>query len=282
MSGIGLALGGGGVKGLAHVGALSALAAHGVPVGRVAGTSIGALVGAFYASGKTPDEMLRLLSSVRLTSLFALRLDGRALVGVDPMRKFLRTQLGQAQIETLAVPLTVVCTDLETGERVCLGEGDLVDAVMASTAVPGVFAPVRIGGRLLVDGGLSSNLPVQALRERGCSAVVAVRLFHLRHTAPSALASRTRLSLWVQRFADLFQDEDEDLPRALETAARGVDILMAGLEAATLVAHPPDVLIAPDLSDVGLLELGEDRGALFERGHAATEAQAERLRALAD
>lgn len=279
---VGLALGGGGVKGMAHVGVLSALAARGARFDRVAGTSVGALVGAFYAAGFSPEAMHRLFSEVPLSALFGLRLDGRALVDVGPMGAFLREQLADARIEDLPVPLTVVCTDLATGERVCLERGDLVDAVMASSAVPGVFAPVRLDGRVLVDGGLSSNLPVGVLRERGCARVVAVRLFG-PGGAPHAHPSR--MSAWAHRLAAASGgalDPAAEVPHVLATIARSVDILMAGLESATLETAAPDVLVAPDVARIGFLDVTESREAMFEKGVEAVAAVAAELDALFD
>ena len=278
----GLALGGGGVKGMAHVGVLAALTARGLRFDRVAGTSIGALVGAFYAAGFAPETVHRLLLEVPLSGLFALRLDARALVGVEPMRGFLREHLGDARIEDLEIPLSVVCTDLETGERVCLERGDVVEAVMASSAVPGVFAPVRLDGRVLVDGGLTDNLPVSVLRERGCERVVAVRLVGSQPSGAWPSLRRTRMSRWAHHLAEALEGGDRvgtaiGDPRVLQTVARSVDILTAGLEAATLAAVAPDVLVTPDLAAVGFLDVTEDREGMYARGVEAVDAVADRI-----
>jgi NTE family protein len=163
----------------------------------------------------------------------------------------------------------------------------VVDAVMASTAVPGMFAPVHLDGRVLVDGGLSSNLPVGVLREEGCEKVVAVRLFGSGRGETETFSGHPRVTHWAHRLTDVFERTDGldaavEEPNLLNTVARSADILIARLEAAKLETTSPDVLVAPDLAGIRFLDVMEDREEMFARGVKEVDAMQNELAALFD
>ena len=173
---IGLALGGGFARGMAHIGVLKVLEQEGIPVRAVAGTSVGALIGACYCSGLSSDELTQVAHSVRFTTFARWTLSRQGFASNDRMVSFLTRTLKVKTFEELRVPLAVTATDFNTGEGVVFHSGGIIDPVRASCAYPGMFLPVEIRGRYLVDGMLSHPVPTRPLREMGADRVLAVHL----------------------------------------------------------------------------------------------------------
>ncbi|MDQ7039478.1 MAG: patatin-like phospholipase family protein [Rhodothermus sp.] len=291
---LGLALGGGGMRGWAHIGVLSVLERYGLRPGVVAGCSAGALIGAFYAFGYSVAQMKQLMREQRTRTLFALRFDGQGLISSEPLREYLRVHLQDCHFEDLPVPFYVVATDLESGKEVIFSRGPVVDAVLASSAIPGIFAPVELNGRLLVDGGLCNNVPVSPLVHHGARYTIAVRL-HRERTAlePSPVKRRRNgeaegegrrisLGMWSERLSRTFRREGSGRqPNGFDVLGRAMEIVVTQLEGYRLQTCRPDVLITPDVSHVGMLSLWEEKEEIFQRGVAAAEAQAAALAAMA-
>lgn len=173
---IGLALGGGFARGIAHVGVLKVLEAENIPISYVAGTSVGALIGAAYCSGVTPAELEELATRVRFRDLARWTLSRYGFATNLRMIGFLNKILKAKTFEELRIPLAVTATDFVSGEGVVFRSGPLADPVRASCAYPGVFLPVTVNGRLLVDGMLAHSLPSKPVREMGADRVIAVNL----------------------------------------------------------------------------------------------------------
>ena len=173
---IGLALGGGFARGIAHIGILRVLEEEGIPVRVVAGTSVGALIGACYCSGLSSEELGDVACSVRFTTFARWTLSRYGFASNDRMVAFLDRTLKVKRFEDLRIPLGVTATDFNTGEGVVFHSGSIVDPVRASCAYPGMFLPVEIRGRYLVDGMLSHPVPTRPLREMGADRVLAVHL----------------------------------------------------------------------------------------------------------
>ena len=173
---IGLALGGGFARGIAHVGVLKVLEEENIPVRIVAGTSVGALIGASYCSGLSPTELEGAARSARFTTFARWTLSRYGFASNDRMIAFLTRTLKVKTFEELRIPLGVTATDFNTGEGVVFHSGSLIEPVRASCAYPGMFLPVNIRGRWLVDGMLSHPVPSQPLREMGAERVLAVHL----------------------------------------------------------------------------------------------------------
>lgn len=180
-----LALSGGGARGIAHLGVLAALDELSLPVGRLAGVSSGAIAATFYAAGVAPREVLRLFQSVNVVRLTRPVFGQRGLLGLDAVEQLLARHLGPGlQFEDLRLPLTLVATDLVAGETVYFNQGPLLPPLLASSAVPIIYRPVEYQGRLLVDGGLLNNLPVEPLLARpGGAPVVGVHCNPLNREA---------------------------------------------------------------------------------------------------
>ncbi|MCX7818870.1 MAG: patatin-like phospholipase family protein [Kiritimatiellae bacterium] len=260
---IGLALGGGGVRGLAHIPVLEAFDEAGVIPAAVAGTSMGAILGALYAAGRSGRAIRRRVLSRAPASrdawrrflrnraalarwLRAIRPDFRqgGLLRTDRVIGLLADDLPCETFEELRIPLRVVAADFWTGEALVLDRGPLLSAIQASMAVPGVFAPVERDGHLLVDGGLVNLVPWDLLRDR-CDRVIAV---HVAAAAPPRQRHR--------------------VPTVAEAVLGAFDIGHAALLAERLRVSPPDLWVPVPLRDIGIFEFTRAQEAL-RRGEAA-------------
>ena len=173
---IGLALGGGFARGIAHIGVLKVLEQENIPISFVAGTSVGALIGAAYCGGVSPAELEEVAARVRFKHFARWTLSRLGFASNQRMIGFLNSLLKVKTFEELSIPLAVTATDFSTGEGVVFHSGPLVDPVRASCAYPGMFLPVTIRGRMLVDGMLAHAVPSVPLREMGAQRVLAVHL----------------------------------------------------------------------------------------------------------
>lgn len=173
---IGIALGGGFARGIAHIGALKVLEEERIPISCVAGTSVGALLGACYCSGHCATELEAVARKARFRDFARWTLSRYGFASNDRMITFLNSFLRGRQLEDLQIPLAVTATDFATGEGVVFRSGPVIDAVRASCAYPGMFLPVNIGGRLLVDGMLSHPVPASPATEMGATQVIAISL----------------------------------------------------------------------------------------------------------
>src|SRR5580693_3185461 len=245
--GIGLALGGGFARGLAHVGVLKVLEEENIPIRVIAGTSVGALIGAAYCSGLSIAELEQLAAHVRFKHFARWTLSRYGFASNQRMIGFLNSVLKVKTFEELRIPLAVTATDFSTGEGVVFHSGPLVDPVRASCAYPGMFLPVKIRGRLLVDGMLAYAVPTVPLREMGAQRVLAV---HLRGTWTNgdagprhlfdvigqcfAIAQEMNCDVW-KAAADLVIDPDvngfkyDDFERSAELIRSGENAMRTAL-----------------------------------------------------
>jgi NTE family protein len=174
---VGLALGGGVARGPAHIGVLSVLEEAGIPIDCVAGASAGSVIGAVYCAGLELAQMRSLARQMTWQQIASPVWPRRGLVSFKQMEPWIEAYLGDLNLEDLPVPMAAVTTDIYTGEPFVLREGRLATAVRASSSVPGVVEPVTVNGRLLCDGGIASNVPVNAVRQLGADYVIGVDLF---------------------------------------------------------------------------------------------------------
>lgn len=173
----GVALGGGGARGAAHIGALKALEQQEIEIDAISGTSGGAIIAALYAYGVSYDDMVTEIKSLKSVELLSLKFGPLGLVENKPLGQLIDRLCGKnAQIEQAKTPLAVHATDIQSGESIILKNGPLKPAVLASCCVPGFYIPQEIQGRILVDGGLTENVPLTALEELGVDFTIAVNL----------------------------------------------------------------------------------------------------------
>ncbi len=179
---IGLALSGAVARGFTHIGVFMALEQSGIPIDIITGTSAGAMVGALYAAGISPAAMQDAIKNLHWWNLASLVWPREGFVSFNKLEKWLGHLIGDCTFDQLKMPFAAVATDLTRGEPYMLNEGKVAVAVHASCAVPGFIVPVHLNGRILCDGGISANIPVQAARDLGADFVIGVDLFahHIR------------------------------------------------------------------------------------------------------
>ncbi|MBZ9712678.1 patatin-like phospholipase family protein [Deinococcus multiflagellatus] len=261
MKGYGLVLGGGGARGLAHLGVWEVLEAHDLRPAVVAGTSMGGLVGAFIAAGYRADELERLARSVSWRRLLDLR-PTPGLIRQTTLSAWLAQHLPET-FEELPTPLAITATDLLSGRAVYLTRGNLHDALRATTAYPGALEPVPYEDMLLSDGGILNQLPVDAALFLGARQVLAVNV-----TAPDPLELEGRRTLpWRRGGATLGP------VRALR---RAVEIMQAQLTDARVNLYRPDVQLRPQLGDIDLMTFHRSDQAIAA-GRDAAQANLARL-----
>jgi len=291
---IGLALGSGAARGWGHIGVIRALARHGIRPDIVCGASMGALIGAAYAA-RHLDGLARWaekLTNREVLRLMDFSLSSGGLIQGGKLMDELAAFVGDESIETLPVGYAAVATDLDSGKEMWLREGSLAQAVRASMALPGLFAPVRRDDRWLVDGGLVNPVPVSTCRALGADVVIGVNLNGTLTGRKARFSGReTRLSLnlpeneFFQRVSEgleplrqkvkswLPDDDAEKAPRrpnVFEVMAGSIDIMQDLLTHNRLGEDRPEVLIEPHLGHMGLMEFDRAAEAMKE-GDAAVE-----------
>ncbi len=289
---IGLALGSGVARGWAHIGVLRELERVGVRPDVVCGTSIGALVGGAYLAGRMDEleDWAKNLSGFRILKLLDVKLGSGGLIAGVRMGKLLKRTFGGMTVPELDRPFAAVTTDLVSGHEVWLRTGGLDEAIRASYALPGVFAPVKIDGRWLVDGALVNPVPISVCRALGADLVIAVNL-------NTYILRRTRDSLPEGDNFDLFENLQErpgknakDKPGSLfkrklfgggnhgpstvNVMVAALNIIQDRLSRSRLAGDPPDVHIQPRLGHIGLLEFERAEEAIEEGEAAARDALA--------
>jgi NTE family protein len=277
---IGLALGGGAARGFAHIGIIKTLLAHGIVPNVVVGTSIGSVVGGAYAAGHI-DKLEQWARSLQPRSVFGyldIRLNGSGLIGGAKLAAEIEGALGKSMIEDLPVKFASVATEVRTGHEIWLTHGPLVDAMRASYALPGIFAPVLIGDRWLVDGALVNPVPVSAARALGAEIVIAANLSSdvFAHSTTiynhGAAAPAPEVTVAVtadaeieaeppkRRFGRFFSAERTVKREFFGSATRpgissvmvdAFNIMQDRITRARLAGDPPDMLISPRVGQIG-------------------------------
>ena len=265
---IGLALGGGAARGWAAIGVVRRLHEAGIVPDVVAGTSMGAVVGACDLAGRLGclETFALELTPRRVFSLLDLHLGGSGLINGDRLAALLADRLDDVRIEDLKRPFTAVATELATGHEIWLSSGRLVDALRASYALPGIFEPARVAGRVLVDGALVNPVPVSVCRALGADLVIAVNLATdtFAHgtvvqslpaeASPPAerdegLADKVGRGLFRRIFAG-----DGDRPGLTGVMMESFNIIQDRITRSRLAGDPPDVMISPRLGHIGLFD----------------------------
>ena len=247
---VGLVLGGGGARGIAHVGVIKVLVENKIPIHFIAGTSSGALFGALFSGGMNPYDMAKQAKEENWLKLVKLSLSASGPVTGEGIEKLITKNIGNKNVEDLRIPLSIIATDLKTGERVVITKGNIAKAVHASSAIPGVFSPVMFGGRLLADGLMVDNLPVETAKEMGADIIIAVDV-----------VPNVKLDGWE--------------PNVLNVIERAIDINCRRTSEAGKKAA--DVVIEPVVKNYSALSLSEAPG-LLKMGEAAANAKLSSIR----
>jgi len=246
---LGLALSGGATRGFAHIGVLQALEENGIHPDYLSGTSIGAFAAALYAFGVPLSEIRKVSAGMTPLKVSTLKLTRYALFTNEELGRLIFSKVGRARIENAPIPLAIMAADIGTGEKVVLRRGEVAPAVMASNAVPGIYMPLRIDSRMLVDGGIVEDVPISPLRTMGADVVVAVNLS-----------------------ADRKYRQPQDI----------IDVLMNAFDIAIdedtkVQVKAADVLIEPRLSHFRRMDVSQI-DALIAEGYRAATASIARIR----
>jgi len=280
---LGLVLSSGGARGSAHVGVLKVLVENGIVPDVIVGASMGAEVGGAYAAGAPLEEIEGLWRATSFGRAFKTLLPTIPWSGWSSGReviRILRELVGDRRIEDLPIQFAAVATDLETGRPHVLSDGDLATAIRASLSVPGLFTPVWIDGRLLIDGGVSNPIPVDVARSLGAETVVAVDVLVDPADAPlsgiPAVGNRDRLLGIVRGMEAASASPRRYHPSVFAVLFQMSTIFQRRVSDLILAAHPPDVRIRPDFSADP--PCYSDVGCGIEAGEAAARAALPRIR----
>ncbi len=288
--GLGLALGGGLARGFAHIGVLKALNRHDIYPSLVAGTSIGAVIGGCYLSGKLEEfeEWALSLNRFKIFSYLDIRVRSAGLVGGKRLKATLEEHFKGELLEDLPHPLICIATDLLTGHEVWLRRGDLIESMVASFALPGVFPPVQIDERSLIDGALVNPCPVSPCQALGARMTIAVDL----NTDLVGKATKPGANYQTVAGFDIFNNEDvppeeqkkfknsslsrrlfrreENNPSLFGVMISGLSIMQDRITRSRLAGEPPDIHIKPPVGHIGLMEF-EKASELIQFGEDAAE-----------
>lgn len=304
---IGLALGGGSARGLAHLGVIRALEEAGIKIDFIAGTSIGAMIGAIYAAGKVDalEATFQDFEWMKIVSFFDVVFPKSGLIDGVKVGELVRAHIRADVIETLPTPFCAVATDIQTGEEVAIRQGDVIEAVRASISVPGIFTPVRLNGHILVDGGLTNPVPVSVVRAMGAEIVIAVDLNHDIVAGKNLKSQRVNMpvatvdgefdmfSRWVEGYRQSIQEikaklldhgapgamqfsrwlsSGESLPSIFEVLLASINIMETRITQYRLEADRPDILIQPLLGHIRFLDFGRAK-EIIEIGYESARAK---------
>jgi NTE family protein len=290
---IGLVLGSGAARGFAHIGVMRALIAHGIKPDIIVGTSMGALVGGCYATDQldTLEEWARSLTMRRIIGYLDVRIGGSGLIGGGRLANRLEESIGETLIEDLPIRFAAIATEIGTGHEVWLTRGSLSLAVRASYALPGIFPPVHLGGRWLVDGALVNPVPVSAARALGARVVIAVNMdadrfgrgttiashgSELNDAPPAAIEpprngfARLRGIFGAERALKRQIIAGDSRPSFSTVMVESFNIMQDRLTRMRLAGDPPDVHITPRIGHIGWVDFHRAAESI-DVGRAATE-----------
>lgn len=258
---IGLALGGGAARGWAHIGIIRSLEKLGIKPDIIAGTSIGALVGATYVTGFMDEfeDWILQLNKRNLVGMLDLRFSGGMIHG-KKLIDYLSNGMKDVNIEDIEMPYGAVATNLDNGEETWLREGDIINAVRASIALPGVFSPTHINNQWLSDGGLVNPVPVSLCRALGADYVIAIdlnaRLLDGEHMSDNNIDSNGDDNPLqdLKKKRDNTSTESQDIPATIDVIHRSINIMTNRITSHRLEADPPELLLSPDLRTIGLFD----------------------------
>lgn len=283
----GLVLGSGSARGWAHIGVIRTLTEAGFKPDLICGTSIGSLVGAAYAMGRLDEleDWVRGLSWQDVVGFLDISFNGGLIKGAK-LIDFFRSTFSTSEIGELEIPFAAVATDLQSGREIWLQQGSVFNAVRASIALPGLFTPARHEGRYVVDGGLVNPVPVSLARAMGADVVVAVDLnanLIGRHTTSSGKATsgpvtegvaRKVLQRLQQGISSIFPGDDggTNSPSMLDVIAASINIMQVRVTRGRLAGDPADVLLAPRVSNLELMDYHLGAEAIVAGARAAEDA----------
>ncbi|MCA0969387.1 patatin-like phospholipase family protein [Halobacillus litoralis] len=249
---VGLALGSGGARGFSHLGVLKVLKDHGIPVDMIAGSSMGALVGAFYAAGQQIEDLYKLALTFKRKYYLDFTVPRMGFIQGRRIKEYIRLFTFGKNIEDFDLPMSVIATDLYAGQKKVFTSGPASDAVRASIAIPGIFVPERIDDRLYIDGGVMDRVPVSVVKEMGADIIIAVDCAHF--------------------------DSDPNINTIYDVIIQSIDIMQDELVTAMGGSSDADFMIRPDVSKYSARAFTNIK-EIVEAGERAAEDQVKHIQA---
>ena len=304
---VGLVLGSGSSRGWAHIGVIEALEEEKIPIDYIVGCSIGSYVGAIYASGgfKSLKEFVLRMDGKKVFSYFDVVFPRSGLLnGTKRLKELYSMHTDAADFSDLKIPLMMVATDLATGKRVVLKSGSILHALRATMSIPGLFAPVKVKDRWLVDGGLVDPVPVGAARTLEADVVIAVdlnsgvvsrtkRIRQARHPARKTAHPLAYKGELIEKLSDFYEaaginfagkinellGRESLTPDIIETVMTSINIMQERITRINLAVEPPDILIQPHLGQLKMLDFDQVEHAI-EEGYAGVKDKIAVIKAL--
>ena len=291
---VGLVLGSGSAKGLAHIGVIKLLEEMDIKIDVIAGTSIGALIGGIYTTGISIEEIEDIALKIDLATsvkFFFPTIPKSGLISGLKVKEFLISLIGDKKIENLKIPFSAVATDIITGHEVIFNEGNLVDAIRASISIPIIFKPVIHNDIILVDGGIANPLPIDVVRKMGAEFIIAVNVMpslnktskvdnyydsqnssHLPEIKSILQRKLEELSIdhkWLKKF--LTHKEKQDMPGLKKIFNQSVHIAEQKLIELSIKLYKPDILIEPNITFAGRFDFYKAK-EIIEKGYKSAHA----------
>ena len=271
---IGLALGGGGARGLAHIGVLEILEREGIPIDMITGTSAGAAIGALYAQGKNINEIKDLARSwdwKQRARIIDLALPKTGFIAGKKLKQLLKSIIGDVKFNDLKIPFACIATDIMSGEEVIINQGSVLEAVRASISLPVIFTVVKWKGRYLVDGGLVDPVPVNVLKDMGADFIIAVNV--------TPRLSRAFQKVYIEEL------KPEKAGAVKEPNIFNILMKVINIDSSHLVGwclNGADIIIEPRMAGIGFGDFGHIDECILEGGLSTIDAVLEIKRRLAE
>jgi len=266
---VGLALGGGGARGMAHIGVLKVLEDYKIPIDMIAGTSIGAVIGALYSAEPNAKLLEKEAISTNWKNLFDYTLSKRGIIKGNKLYDFFKERFKGVEFKDLKIPLYITSFDLEEQREVIFSKGDLAKSIRSSISIPGVFFPAENDKRILVDGSITDIIPCDVLRKKGADIIIAVNVEDVKE----------KKTLYDQKATK--GKRTKDLPNALEAMTRALHIMQCEKCKSELLEEKADLVISPNVEGIDLLDFSKTEETI-KRGERKAKQSLEKLKKLTD
>jgi NTE family protein len=247
---VGIALSGGGIRALAHIGVLRALEKYNIPIDFISGTSMGAVIGALYSSEPNAKKLEKEILNEDISELFDYTLSKSGFVKGDKIEKYLKKELGDVSFDDLKIKLFVTSYDIKNNREVIFSKGDIVKAVRASISFPGLFIPVKNKNEILVDGGVIDPLPTEILKKAGADIIIAVNVNFVKE-------NKTKYGENAS-----IKNTNQDLPSMIQIFLKSEEVINARAAEADLKDSNVDMVINIPLGDIGILDYSKKKKAI--------------------
>jgi len=266
---VGLALGGGGAKGFAHIGVLKILEKYNIPIDYISGTSVGALIGALYSAEPNAKKLEKNSLETDWNEFFDYTLPSKGLIKGEKIEAFLKKKLDDLKFKDLKIPLFITTFDIKNKQEVIFHKGDVARAVRASISIPGIFVPVENNGRILVDGGLTDLIPTEILKKEGADIIIAVNVDSIKEKKPNFDEEASSVN------------EKKNVPGIVSTISKSFQIMEAEASKAELNRDKADWVIDIDLEDITTLDFSKIKEAI-KKGEGKAKKSIDKLKKMVE